>query len=238
MISRILLCSVALFFAVVHVSAQLGRLQVFILIGPPGSGKSLQAKELGRTYKVPVVSMSSLLNEGIRKNTSAGRALASSIASGELLNDEAANELIKTRLLRSDAGRGFILDGYPTTPAQAEALDAFLKERNFPKPVVVVLDVPDDVLRERMTSRGRADDSSENMERRIREYRDAGSFTAKWYGSDHTIHVDGSGTPQAVAQSISRHIDSVRTSRGLVSRPEGESGLKQRPVGVSNSPAH
>ncbi|HYP13444.1 MAG TPA: nucleoside monophosphate kinase [Bryobacteraceae bacterium] len=219
----LLLCSV------LPAAAQLRPARIMILIGPPGSGKSVQAKQLSKRYKIPTVSMAALLRQEIGKKTPVARALASSLASGELVNDDAANELVKARLLRSDTGQGFILDGYPTTAGQAKALDQFLSEHAFPKPMVVVIDAPDAVVRSRMSSRGRADDAPENIERRIREYRDVGAFTEKWYGPENTVRVDGTGTIQSVALAIERQMDAARTSRGLLVRTPDESGLRQRP---------
>lgn len=210
-------------------SAQLQPARIVILIGPPGSGKSVQADRLSKKLKVPAISMSSLLTQEIGKKTPLAKALASSLASGELVNDEAANAIIEPRLLRRDTGQGFILDGYPNTPGQAKALDTFLSDHSFPKPVVVIIEAADNVLRERMRARRRADDAPENIERRIREYRDLGAFTEKWYGQDNTVRVDGTGTIQAVALAIAEQIDNVRSRKGLIVRPPAGTGLKQRP---------
>jgi adenylate kinase len=212
----------------VPAGAQFRPAQITILIGPPGSGKSVQARLLSKSHKVPAISMASLLKEEMGKKTPLAKALASSLASGELVSDDAANEVMKARLLRRDTGRGFILDGYPTTEKQARALDDFLAEHSFPKPIVVVLEAPDQVLRKRMKSRGRADDTPENIERRIREYRDLETFTEKWYGSGNTVRVDGTGTVQSVAASIAQQIESAQSKKGLTVRPQQGDGLKQR----------
>ena len=203
---------------VVVAGAQLRPAQIIILIGPPGSGKSVQAELLRKSYKVSAISMAALLKQEMGKKTPLAKALASSLASGELVSDDAANQVMKGRLLRQDAGRGFILDGYPTTEEQARALDEFLSEQKFPKPVVVILEAPDSVLRERMKSRRRADDTPDNIDRRIREYRHLGAFTEKWYGSENTVRVDGTGSVQAVALAIAQQIDNVRSKKGLILR--------------------
>jgi len=207
---------------------QLRPAQIIILIGPPGSGKSVQADLLSKTYKVPAISMESLVKREMGKKTSLAKALASSVASGELVSDDAANQVMKARLLRPDAGRGFILDGYPVTNDQAVALDAFLTEQSFPTPVVVVLEASDDVLRQRMKKRGRANDSAENVDRRIREYREREAFTQKRYGPDSTARVDGSGSVQTVALAIAQQIENARAKKGLLVRPPTEDGLKRR----------
>lgn len=209
-------------------AAQLRPAQIIILIGPPGSGKSVQAKLLSDKYRVPAISMSSLLKQELGKRTPLARALASSLASGELVSDDAANDLMKARLLRPDTGRGFILDGYPVSDKQARALDQFLTEHNFRKPVVVVIEAPDSVLRERMRARRRADDTPDNIDRRIREYRELGVFTENWYGSDNTVRVDGTGTVQNVASAIAQQIDLVRSKKGLLVRTPQDDPVQQK----------
>lgn len=211
--------AIALLLPITFAAAQLRPAQVFILIGPPGSGKSVQAKRLSRQHKVPDVSMSALLQREIGRRTPTGRALASSLASGELVNDQAANDLMKARILRSDASNGFILDGYPSTAGQAKALDEFLQEHSFPKPIVVVIEATDEIIRSRMNSRGRADDEPQNIERRIREYRELGSFAENWYGAENTVRVDGAGSVDQVALSITQKIDETRSRKGLSVRP-------------------
>lgn len=185
---------------------------------------------------MPAISMSGLLAKEIGRKTPLAKALASSVASGELVNDEAANELVRARILEPDAGLGFILDGYPVTPGQAKALDQFLSEHRFPKPFIIVLEAPDDVLLARMTKRRRADDAAGNIERRIREYRDAGSFTEKWYGSNRIIRVDGTASVEAVARSITRQIGEARSREGLLVRPAPQKELQQRDPAPSPVP--
>ena len=121
--------AIALMMLVVLAGAQLRPAHVIIIIGPPGSGKSVQAELLSKSYKVPAISMASLLKREMGRKTKLAKASASSVASGELVSDDAANQIMKARLLRPDAGRGFILDGYPTTDKQARALDEFLSDR-------------------------------------------------------------------------------------------------------------
>lgn len=216
--------------------AQLRPAQTFLLIGPPGSGKSVQAGLLSKTYKVPAISMESLMQQELGKKNPLARALAVPIASGELVSDDAANELMKTRLLRPDAGRGFILDGYPATNAQADALDGFLEEHGFPKPVVVVLDAPDSLLRERMKSRKRADDQPEIIERRLQEYRQIEKLTVERYGANSTVRVDGSGSVQAVSARIAAQIENARANSGVLIRRDSSGGLKKRDTEASPVP--
>lgn len=228
MLIRIGLFAIALLLVAFVGSAQLRPARVILLLGPPGSGKTVQAKLLSKTYKIPAISMASLLQQEMGKKTPLGKALASALASGELVSNGAASEVMEARLLRPDAGGGFVLDGYPSTEEQAKALDAFLADHQFGKPIVVVLESPDNVLRERLKSRRRIDDAPGNIERRVREYRDLETLIERRYGSDFTARVDATGNVQRVASEIVEKIDGLRLQKGLVVRPAEGSQLKQR----------
>src|SRR3982751_1053494 len=122
--------------------AQSPPAKIIILVGPPGSGKTTQAQFLAKKYEIPAFSMADLLKKEMSsaKKDAVSKALATTIASGDLLPAEPATELIRLRLLRVDLRKGFILDGYPATAGQAKALDAMLRDQQLPKAVVVVLD--------------------------------------------------------------------------------------------------
>jgi len=209
-------------------SAQLQAPRTIIMIGGPGSGKTVQADLLRKKYKIPAVSMSQLLQHEINRKSSTGEALAASLESGELLGDDSANELMKTRLLRPDAGNGFILDGYPASEGQAKVLDQWLSEHNLPKPIIITLDVPETVSRERLIRRRRAGDQPDNIDRRLRDYREIGRLVEKWYGIQRMVRVDGTGTPQDVALRISTGIDALPSTKGLKVRSSQDGGLKRR----------
>lgn len=220
---------------VTPVTAQLQPARIIILIGPPGSGKTVQAKNLQKRYKVPAISMAQVLQEA-RRSSPMGKALASSLDSGELVADGPANELMRTRLQRPDAGRGFILDGYPTSEGQAKALDELLVEHQFPKPTVVILDVPEDVVKERLRERGRSDDSPANIDRRLRDYREVGRMVEQWYGSARMVRVNGTGTPDEVASRMVNGIDSAVSTQELKVRSREGEGLKKRPPAEAPKP--
>lgn len=226
---RVSLFALAIAFAVgLPLSAQLQPGRTIILIGPPGSGKTVQADVLRKRYKIPAISMAQLLEQQIGRKSPVGRALAASLASGEFISDDAADEVIKARLIRPDAARGFILDGYPATEEQAKSLDRWIAEHNLPQPVVIVLNVSEEVARDRMIRRQRAADAPANIERRLRDYREVGAAVERWYGSARIVRVDGTGTSPAVAMRIAEGIEAVHTGQGLkVRSPEG-GGLKQR----------
>src|SRR5512133_1988232 len=166
------------------VAAQPAPPKIVLLVGPPGSGKTTQARSLAKKYGIPAISMADLLKAEMSggKKDAVSKALAASVASGDVLPDEAATDLIRLHLLRTDLSKGFILDGFPATAGQAKALDRMLQEQQLPKTVVVVLDAPDDVIRKRMLARRRADDKPEIIERRIQEFRTQASLLAGWAG--------------------------------------------------------
>jgi adenylate kinase len=172
--------------------------------------------------------MSQLLEQEVHRNSAMGQALAPSLSSGELLGDGPANDLMMARLLRPDAGRGFILDGYPATEGQAQVLDQWLADHNLPKPTIVILQVPEEVSRARMMRRRRADDKPDNIDRRLKEYREVGRLVEQRYGTARTVRVDGTGAPPQVALLIAKGIDDLPSTQGLKQRtPEG-AGLKHR----------
>jgi adenylate kinase len=174
-----------------------------LIIGPPGAGKTTQAKRISRKYHVPSVSMSDLL----KKDAGWGKAgskkvLKGQMESGELVNDETADLLVRKRLFLKDAEHGFVLDGYPANAAQADKLSVMLKERHLPQPVVIYLDTPDDAVRERMKRRRRADDTSETIERRLQQYHDDAKFLLERYPGAQLKKIDGARSEDQVWHDV------------------------------------
>ena len=123
-----------------------------IFIGPPGSGKGTQAKRLAARYAVPHISTGDMLRESVADDTALGRQAAPIMASGALVPDDLMIGIINDRLAKPDAGRGFILDGFPRTTVQAEKLDTIVGNGSDPLRVLQLL-VPDDVLVKRTVLR-------------------------------------------------------------------------------------
>lgn len=219
---------IGVIIAALPCTAQLQPLRTIILIGPPGSGKTVQAEYLRKRFKIPAISMAEVLKQAIDSRSPKGQLLGASVSSGELLGDESANELMKARLLRPDAGRGFILDGYPSTEGQAKALEAWLLEHNLPKPVIIILQIPEEVSRNRMLRRKRADDTSENIERRLRDYKEIGRMVEQWYGAQRTARVDGTGAVAEVAKRVAEAVESIQEKVQLKTRNPANEGLKRR----------
>ena len=122
-----------------------------LLIGPPGAGKGTQAERFARDHGIPAISTGDILREAVQNGTPLGRQVSALMNRGELVSDDLIIGIVEERLSRADTVRGFVLDGFPRTVAQAEALDGLLAGRG---PLIVVeIQVPDDVLVARVRGR-------------------------------------------------------------------------------------
>lgn len=126
---------------------------VFLLFGPPGSGKGTQARMITNWLGIPSISTGEMLRAEIQAGTELGKTAQSMVASGGLVSDDLVNRILAQRIAQPDCENGFLLDGYPRTLEQAEYLDRLIDQRGLAKPVVLHLDVPVDALVGRMTSR-------------------------------------------------------------------------------------
>jgi adenylate kinase len=124
-----------------------------ILLGPPGAGKGTQAKLLVDHYGIPQLSTGDMLREAVAAGTAVGLKAKAVMASGKLVSDEIVNAIVSERLDRDDCGPGFILDGYPRTLEQADALSDMLVEKGMSLDCVIELEVKDDLLVERVSGR-------------------------------------------------------------------------------------
>ena len=145
-----------------------------MLLGPQGSGKGTQAKRISEEYGVSHIATGDMLRTAIEADTPLGRQLKPILDSGRLVSDELMIQLIRNRLEEPDAAEGFVLDGFPRTWAQAQALDRMLREIGRDMDVVFELQTSDDVSTQRLLKRAeeesRADDTPEVIAERLTTY--------------------------------------------------------------------
>ena len=143
-----------------------------VFLGPPGAGKGTQAVRIAEKYNVPHISTGDILREAVKEGTELGKLAKEYMDKGELVPDDVIIGIIRERLSQSDVReRGFILDGFPRTLPQAEALDRMLSDLNMPLDKVVYLNVDDEEIVKRLLARGRADDTEEVIRNRLEVYR-------------------------------------------------------------------
>jgi adenylate kinase len=166
-----------------------------VLIGPPGAGKGAQAKRLVETYQMAHLSTGDMLRAACDAKSEIGQKAGQYMSAGELVPDDVIMAIIAERLGKPDCQKGYLLDGFPRTIAQAEALDAMLVGQGTPLDVVLELRVPAEELFRRLAGRGRADDTPEIINHRLVAYRNQTEPLLKYYRERNLLKsVDGVGT--------------------------------------------
>lgn len=170
-----------------------------LLLGPQGSGKGTQAKRIAAEYGIPHIATGDMLRQAMQQDSELGRKVKPIYDSGGLVPDELMIELIRERLAQPDAEEGFILDGFPRTPPQADALDTMLDEIGRELSIVFALQLPDEVAIERLRRRAelenRIDDTPEAIARRLELYHELTEPLIEHYraqGNLVGIHADRS----------------------------------------------
>jgi adenylate kinase len=125
----------------------------YVLIGPPGAGKGTQAKIIAEKYGLVHISSGDLFRENLKNETELGKLAQGFMARGELVPDDVTIGMVRERISRPDCQKGALLDGFPRTPAQADALTEMLKEFNSKVELVPLIDVPAQVLIDRLSGR-------------------------------------------------------------------------------------
>jgi adenylate kinase len=178
-----------------------------IILGPPGAGKGTQAGRIAESFDIPAISTGDIFRANIKNETELGRQVKDILASGGYVTDDITNAIVRDRLFEDDAEQGFLLDGYPRTVAQVEALDAILAEHGHALDAVLELTVDEDAVVERLLKRaeteGREDDTEEVIRERQAIYRKETAPLADLYGTRGLlVQVDGMGEVDEVAARI------------------------------------
>ena len=200
-----------------------------ILFGAPGAGKGTQAKELTKKYEIPQISTGDILRAAIANKTPLGLEAKKLMDEGKLVSDDIVNGLVEARLQEADCEKGFILDGFPRTVAQAEALDGILEKFNKKIEKVIALDVSDDEIIERITGRRvskktgkiyhikynppvdenpedleqRADDNEETVVKRLEVYNKQTAPVLDYYKKQGKVYtVDGTKKLEEITKDI------------------------------------
>ena len=183
-------------------------MKYYILFGPPGAGKGTQAGAMVQKYNLCHLSTGELLRSEIAAGTPLGLQAKALIEAGSLVPDEVVEGMIEARFKAAEGVDGFLLDGFPRTIAQAEALDAMLAKNGEAVTAVVSIMIPDEMIYERIAHRaaieGRADDARhEVVENRIRTYHDKTEPLVDFYKeTGRYSEIDGVGTIDEVQTRI------------------------------------
>jgi adenylate kinase len=215
-----------------------------ILLGPPGSGKGTQAQRLIHRYGIVQLSTGEMLRAAVAAQTPVGLKAKDIMASGGLVPDDIVIGIISDRLDQPDAAKGFILDGFPRTVPQAEALDELLKKKHIKLDAVIELRVNESALLQRvetrvaeMRSRGeevRVDDTSEVLTKRLASYRALTEPLIHYYSERRKLlTVDGMMTIEHVTREISRILAAI----GAVDAKTSQTADKAMPAARAARPA-
>jgi adenylate kinase len=183
-----------------------------ILMGPPGAGKGTQGEILASLWGVPRISPGDIFRAEIKAQTEIGLKVKAFSDSGTLVPDEIVIEMMRSRLSQSDTKLGWILDGFPRTVVQAISLDSLLGEMGQMYDHVLNLEVPDQILIDRLLIRaqrdGRVDDSEDVIKNRLQEYYAKTKPLLDFYGQ-RVIVIDGTPTLDEVTKDIQLRLESL-----------------------------
>ena len=180
--------------------------QRLLFLGPPGAGKGTQAVKLAESHGLLHLSTGDLLRAEVAAGSELGKEAEAVMARGELVSDELVLAIVRSRLSGHEGG--WLLDGFPRNLAQAEALDALLVELNQQIELVVLMELDDAVLIQRLLSRGRADDNEDVIRHRLEVYRQQTALLIEHYRSKGLLQaVEAAGTVETIAERIGTLLD-------------------------------
>jgi adenylate kinase len=185
-----------------------------LLLGPQGAGKGTQAKRISVEYGIPQIASGEILRAEMAAGTDLGQRVQEVYDRGDLVSDDLMIELIRNRLEQPDTEAGFILDGFPRTTVQAEALDSMFSDIGRSFNVAFALQIPDEVAFERLRRRaeveGRADDTNEAIKRRLDNYhRETEPLIEHYRTRGNLVPIRGNRTENEVFADIQAALEQV-----------------------------
>ena len=199
-----------------------------ILMGLPGAGKGTQAEKIVAAYGIPHISTGDMFRAAMQQETELGLKAKSFMDKGELVPDEVTNGIVKERLQQADTEKGFLLDGFPRTQAQAEALDKILAELNRSIDAVINIEVNPDILMQRLTGRIICRNCGSTYHKTNNPPKVEG--TCDRCGS-HDFYQREDDKPETVENRIQINIEQSKpilnyyNAKGLLRNVDGESGI-------------
>lgn len=176
-----------------------------IIFGPPGAGKGTQAEQIKNKYNIPHLSTGEIFRNAIKDETELGHRVKSMLDNGELVPDETVVELVREELEKPAYQEGYILDGFPRTETQAQKYDNLLDKRGESLTAFILLKVPEQVLVDRILSRGedRSDDTEEKVKKRLDVFWNETMPVKEHYQKQGLVEeISGTGTIEDVFEHI------------------------------------
>jgi adenylate kinase len=174
-----------------------------VFLGPPGVGKGTQAARLTKHLSIPHLSTGEMLRVARANKTEVGQLADGYMSQGRLVPDSVMLQLVEERLTQPDCRSGYLLDGFPRTQRQAEALDEMLRRAGTPLTLVAELQADSEELVRRMESRGREDDKPEIVRKRLEDYIQLTAPLTEYFTRQGIlVSIDGTGTPDEVFDRI------------------------------------